>query len=1083
MALQVLKTGYDTNGINRLQPNVPEVFLHLRFKDPQDNPLDFPRDLPVIIEFGGNVNHRFEGRTQAGGRLRFTIDQNPGMAGGINAALPQASPLRAFTLVWDLAQMHYIVCDANSPPTTLGCTNTLTPGSPPYQANSRYFGLPRRWSLKQTDIEPAPTFGAGDGAWDAAKGTITLQRPMLDQDVGAEGAPVVLVFKLYWHFFRFEFFDRRWGHEPATHNNQRVSLPPIRLKGFRNANPAVADPAETDSNWTIPVAGSAAQEIVQCLPWMLRYNTATPRAALPQLTGANMGLLFETAAGTFVHCQSATNRLLLNIPANDARLDPKAERLDYYDLPRVLKSRGYYTRIGAGGKFFKDLTAAEVAAATAAADRLAFSLDDLVLTNDALAPILLEADHRVALFHHKFSSQGANYSDEGLFEPGADPDPTNWQGYPCSNPATVDMREARANYDAARAAGLRYYIHVYPNWTRLVLAQGNLFDVFDRRTPDGAAVVGARAAVRWVNATTGTYGVAPGNALARPNIVLKPANDARATFAIQTFYEQPFLIGYGADWGGGNPEAGPRKHIEWDARYGTERDPIGRFDIAVLRCTDRDGNNEVAALVRYHRLYFDFETADTRPQTAAANRPNPFRASSSPPPGAPNRVDWLKTAIDNMTKRWNGHDAPINTASVEILPRPVSPPAVAPALKVKVVNLFQAIQEAWAHYNIITISPLSGSAVGGGDGMGHLRVNCTEHDGGGPPGATDAWGEPKTRRGLASAHEMGHSGTLPDDYVADRQLFAHLNLLGAPYVFDERPGQQALMKTNWEIRARYFWHAAEWLRLVPALSAVDFKIKRDPGELDYFLPHYPRDLAPPTKRPRHFVNWPLSFNVWASHGGKSLFDAVLWILGEDKYSTDVLRNKIVPVRPGRVDGILIVMTRIEVDLSVAPGLEAETLFDFYTPIKTAVDNLLNFKHFAAFSLRAAGGDPCFTRCYLHFMVSMIQSGHALLATTKPHIKISFDPAASPPQWNPDASPPANAKTLRLQLPANFSTLAQLNRQNLLRGHAVTVRDRIVEALGLDQSSPANPMYYLTPSAYRGFIRAVTQPGIADPNVT
>lgn len=415
MALHVLRTGYDTNGINRLQPNVPEVFLHLRFKDPQNNVLDFPRDLPVIVEFGGNVNHRFEGRTQADGKLRFTLDQNPGMAGGINTALPQNSPLRAFTLVWDLAQMHYIVCNGTAPVTTLGCTNTITPGSPPYQADSRYFGLPRRWVLKQTDIDPAPTFGAGDGVWDPAKATITLQRPTLDQDVGTEAAPVVLVLKLYWHFFRFEFFDRRWGHE-ATHNNQRVSIPPIRLKGYRANNPAVADPAETDSNWTIPVAGSAAQEVVQCLPWMLRYNTADPRQALAALTGTNMGLLFETAAGTFVHCQSDTNRLVLNIPANDARLDPKAERLDYYDLPAVWKSRGYYTRIGAGGKFFQGLTDGEVAAATTAANRLAFSLDDLVLTNDALAPILLEADHRVALFHHKFSNQGANYSDEGLFE-------------------------------------------------------------------------------------------------------------------------------------------------------------------------------------------------------------------------------------------------------------------------------------------------------------------------------------------------------------------------------------------------------------------------------------------------------------------------------------------------------------------------------------------------------------------------------------------------------------------------------------------------------------------------------------------
>jgi hypothetical protein len=572
--------------------------------------------------------------------------------------------------------------------------------------------------------------------------------------------------------------------------------------------------------------------------------------------------------------------------------------------------------------------------------------------------------------------------------------------------------------------------------------------------------------------------------LARPGIVLKPANDVRASFAIQTFYEQKFLISYGD----GNPEVGPKKHIEWTTRYGTEKFPIGRFDIAVLRCTDRDGADEVAALVRYHRLHFDFETADNRAEVPVARRPNPFRTGGSPPPPV-SRAVWLKTAIDNMAKRWNGHDA-VNTASVEILPRPVSPPLVVPALKVKVVNLFQAIQTAWAHYNIVTISPLSGSAVGGGDGYGRLRVNCTEHDAGGV-GLTDTWGRGKVGRGLASAHEMGHSGTLPDDYVADDQFYSHLNLLGAPYVLDDTAGQQGLMQFNWELRARYLWHAAEWLRLVPALRTVDFKIKRDPGELNYFLPHYPHDLAPPTKRPRHFVNWPLSFNVWASHGGKSLFDAALWILGEDKYSTDILPAKFMPVPPGRVDGILVVMTRIEVDLTTvnapAPAdtadLRTETLLDFYTSVKTAVDALINFQRCAAFSLLAAGGDPRFTCCYLHFMVSMAQRGAAVLASAKPHIKISFDPAAVPPVWNPNASPPANAKTLQLALPANFGTQAQAARQLLLQGHANAVCDRIVEALGLDQSSPASPMYYLTPSAYRGFIRAVTQPGIADPNVT
>jgi hypothetical protein len=71
------------------------------------------------------------------------------------------------------------------------------------------------------------------------------------------------------------------------------------------------------------------------------------------------------------------------------------------------------------------------------------------------------------------------------------------------------------------------------------------------------------------------------------------------------------------------------------------------------------------------------------------------------------------------------------------------------------------------------------------------------------------------------------------------------------------------------------------------------------------------------------------------------------------------------------------------------------------------------------------------------------------------------------------------------LPANFNTQVPATRRALLRAHAATVRNRVIETLGLDNTSPASPHYYLTPDAYKGFFRAVAQNGVqdADVNVT
>src|SRR5690606_33280704 len=117
------------------------------------------------------------------------------------------------------------------------------------------------------------------------------------------------------------------------------------------------------------------------------------------------------------------------------------------------------------------------------------------------------------------------------------------------------------------------YISDYPEWVRLVVLNGNMFEAFDLRTPNSdKGVVGARAAVRWIDSPSL---ISPGSDLnSRPGIK-KP----RPTFTIQPFFAQ--------------------EH-DYHGR-------IGRFDMILLRCCDIIDDTEIAANLHYFRLHFSFD--------------------------------------------------------------------------------------------------------------------------------------------------------------------------------------------------------------------------------------------------------------------------------------------------------------------------------------------------------------------------------------------------------------------------------------------------------------------------------------------
>jgi len=1030
----------------------PHVYLRLRFRDPDGVVRDFPLGFPVRVRSGAGVVETFDTAVQAGGQVTF--------------AAPLSPPWRSFTLDFRSAEVPYVVCEpAVSPPSQ---PRLHTPGelAAATRNGQRFFSLPLQWEVRQADWSPPPVF-AGNGSFSPPQGTIRHTLAPF-QDIASQPAPAVLLLEPHWHYARFEYFDRYYGRQHAS----RVNIPPVTLEGFR-ASPPAADP-DTRSNWTT----GADPKRLQCLPWVLRRQAdGTPLPALNR----EMTLQFRTTPPTrYVHSRSAAQRVLVGLdPVGDAdTLKPGPERLRYYDLPALWKSKRYYTRFSPpGGEFFHALSEAQIGRASRPDSPLIFSLDDLVMTDAALGP--LDARGRPIVFDHRFLTTVSPpvlaapplldpqavqlFRGLGVHKPGSEISPP---GYPYSDVPLF----------------VRSYVHDYPDWTRLVVADGNLFDAFDRRTPDGIGrVVGARAAVRWINATSPPNGEVPGNALdPRPGLFERPF------FALQSFYRQDYLIPFE----GHNPEVGPVLHDEWAAAYPNTYDRIGRFDIAHLRCCGVDGGREVSLLLRFSRFVFDFSS--NHPTTGAGNPYSPPRWVSPPPY---NSVEWTRRFVTGVTARWNGFDAH-NSDRAWIVPRPSPPRPLSPPLKTQVLTLIQYLAEPHAHLKVVTVRPTAGSSMNVDNGRGRLRANAVDHDSG-PPPAKDAWGADRWAegRGMAAAHEAGHCGSMPDEYRSDTdesKNFLSLNLLGNPYILDPK----GLMNTNWHIRSRYFWHAVEWMRTLTGLNGAKLKIEHGAGEADYYLPHY-RHAAHPA---RNFVNWPVRFNLRQRPpgGGNTCFDSVLYLLGKDRYSTEILPRMIglAVGAANAVDAILVVMLRIRMDFNAVVAPDVDEVRDrVCLRIEQLFDARLNSdgnRRYASFRLTGSPPLPRVQRCVLHFVPCFLtdtgagyeQQGFDFgpdqdLHTFSPeHLFVDIDDTYT--NTRTDAAPP-NFKRLRLRCPADMGALPALNYQASINAMGDRVFDAACWTMGLENDpDPAVAGSYASPPSYVNIVQTVANNALSPP---
>jgi hypothetical protein len=207
--------------------------------------------------------------------------------------------------------------------------------------------------------------------------------------------------------------------------------------------------------------------------------------------------------------------------------------------------------------------------------------------------------------------------------------------------------------------------------------------------------------------------------------------------------------------------------------------------------------------------------------------------------------------------------------------------------------------------------------------------------------------------------------------------------------------------------------------------------------------------------------------------------------------------------PGRIDGLLVIMLRMQFDLAGLPGTDADRTSArdlLYQKVTTWFDQRLNYKRTANFQVCAGTrGDPCFDRCLLHFVPCFTTVGiggvggssAASLDSDSPHhLRVTLT-TASPPVASPmldswtSASPPPGARSLVLRVPNDLPTDVP-NRDARLN----TCRDLVFqygcETLGLNHLGPPQAGSYQTPASFVSMVRTVmdgTAPSPPDPVIS
>jgi len=979
--------------VSRENPNVklqvtekPRAHLVFKFKDPEDKSREFPKDFPVTICLNATKD-ALAGEEQLAGKISdkgilFGPDDEEGFE-------YDPSKHKTFSLEFPTDKGAYVVCEKQG--AALAQEYIATDEAPPkkdsvldkkLKKGGRSFRFPLdKWNLKTSDWEiDSDKYKKTDYVFEGLDES-------KEQSIAPKDAPIELLLKPAWQFTKFTYWDRSINYDSSK---QQITVLPLAICGFMGSpgdSPASAD-IDTCSNW---IMGDDEKSVTQCIPWILINPDEDPQTK----PNKESELRFYSEEHTFIHTKSDGSR---ELSIGEQKVASVA-RLDYYDLPKEWRSKNYFVRDNIDttnvntGKFFWELDSREKVLGSK--DKpLIFSLDDIVLysasNTGVLSPaVSLPISQGIAIFSHTFSDNGDNtkFSPEGIYLPKADvdyhpDDAVNSANSPASADGKVtadfavnglenQFSDAINNSIFARAKGgavagtkadkvrdelHENYIFNYPNWIRLLIAGGNLFDVFSERSiaKNGEnRVVGARAAVCWYD-TSGLPAAGDGRAS-------EHALKEKDFFALQPHFGIEAVSGNvrmdkasSSTKGSASSDTtiaalkhsrvgrAVEKHREHapsppDSTATPNPRIIGRYDICNIRCAGKDNDDdkkESIIALQYFALNSQVQTGSTLTTQAKIKK-------------------WIKDLVPAANKRWNGADGAYNAGRVSI-----EATADDKSFKAQHIRICQINSKGSANYRI--------QIVPAGSGRDY-------HDSSGIIQASKGNEVPKPDGDFITGHELGHGGGLLDDYC---ELWNHNSLYqpgvgmlvpGDPYRYDDVSGSESIMLGDKVVRPRHFWHIAEWLR--PQLG-VDLQLLAANGGDPYKLLHHPRNTK--VDKFRTYLSTPFASNLDTALkiGGVdrlAQFDAYFFPQGKDEYSKNIMPGKCGDNTA--IDSLLLIVVNMGVYF---PSSDFDKARAAAAKIMANLDSTYNYRHHA--KLKVSGQE--FNRCLIHITPRILLGSYA-----------------------------------------------------------------------------------------------------------
>jgi hypothetical protein len=820
------------------------VYGQLKFKDPEERELTFPKDFPVSVYSGTNQadTEVTSLSLDADGKFDFELDRK----------------WEWFTFKFGKDKNFISNSDGKA------TTTELKPWADQEaleQAGAKFFGPPQSWSLVESvwKFSKNPQYIDGAEAYKEGEGKIYVYDAGANnwvRRIGEKGAPMEMVLDPHWQFLRFEFFDRYYGH--TDHGHERVNTPSMSVEGYWGTGGKLD--REGTSHWTL--SPESVKDSVHCLPWIRQKTEGGAPVEKPDQDSL---IQFARAEDTFVVSSDANTRKLETVPAADKRLDAGVDRLKLYDLPPVWKSKGYWTRYLKGpnaydAKFWEEWSQPDLVKSRSKKTPMIFSLDDIVLADAASVPLTLKKDDRFAIFYHRFAkeyNEKGNVTEEGVYMP--DPDAPYFS-------------------NIERKGGDFNYIADYPNWVRLVAGLASCFDVFDQRT--ATKVFGARAGVRWYDAVASAT----------------PAGTALPGFVADV--EKPYFV-IGPEWG--------QKHASTSDPFkgaATAIQRIGRFDMVLVRCADRlSDNKELFLNMQYFRLNYNFLAA--APANASVGAAGSVHAGTK-------GTKFIRDGLQALMQRWNGYDKGVNESRAVLVPQDDA------AMRQGEVLYFLQPSDALngAHFRMDVFKGTADDRafMDSQNGVGQVTDADFKADGS------------FTANSFTLAHELGHGGSMPDEYGEWWERCNHFgpgitnNIPADPFVDEGRDFDLAaslygggttpypIMTMAVEMRNRYFWHNAEYARMH---LKIPFFVKHG-AYTEYKVPGHPNYPA------SNYTYWPIRDSMNLASGNHGKVDVYLHALGKERFSQDLMPK-------GPWDGILSVL--IKIDLTVPAGLNVTDVRD------------------------------------------------------------------------------------------------------------------------------------------------------------